>query len=879
MVCSVGTGTVAEYYLSEQAEYYTGGKEPQGFWYTPQGTFDLENGSSIDASAFKRLHSGLNPDGKPLGQFNHSFKSERVDGYDLTFSAPKSVSVLWAVSDADVRTAIEKAQEVASRAALDVLQSNASYCRRGKGGAALEKVEFFGATFQHGEARPTERDDGSIVSDPQLHTHSVIFNIAEREDATWGALDGRHFYKWKMTAGAIYRARLAHELQKTLGVEIEVKQNGLFELVGIPEGVRDHFSSRRSQINEDLKTRGLKTKDAQALASAVTKTSRRAKSSIDETVESRHVRWKQEAEGLGLPEKTLSACVNKDSGESLPRENPQKIFEEIVKDIPHQLTEHEAVFRLEALYRTAAEAALESGETTEDIDQAITSMMDDGSVVEIGRDEIGLPLYSTQEMIQIEEELIDAAKRSCGHKTHKLTKSQIEENLQSSDLSEEQRDAVRFVTNGSDVAIMEGAAGAGKTHALRTVSNAYQEAGYRVIGTSTAWRMANQLGDDLAIETKATDAWLAQEKSGKPFMDAKTVLIVDEAGQLSSRQMLKVLQSTENAQAKVILTGDQRQLQAIGAGPGLRLVAEQTGVARIDTIIRQRQAWAREAVENLSLGRADKAIEAFEKRDAMEWCENGKEAVQKAISDWKAFKAVNTEKTVMVMAKANKQVQELNAEMREHLREKGHIRGEDRIIKVADNSGRAYDLPIAVGDQIMFKKRIDELGVINGTTATITRVAQDGLKISAKIEGRSIEFKTSEIADEKGKTPLAHGYASTIYSAQGATVDTAYIITDYNLKRNEVYVAASRARDECKIYVDSTSVENAARSEMPLSDKSRSAIPKEELRQHLSKSWSQAQIKNSTQDHQSIKSPNVHSNQSLTNLKPRISMPKIELSG
>lgn len=878
MVCSVGTGTVAEYYLNEQAEYYTGGKEPQGHWYCPGGAFDLQDGNSINSSTFKNLHSGLSPDGVPLGQFNQSFKSERVGGYDLTFSAPKSISVLWAVSDEDVRAAIEKAQDIASRAALDTLQEHASYCRRGKGGATLEKVEFIGATFQHGEARPTERGDGSIASDPQLHTHSVIFNVAKREDATWGALDGRHFYKWKMTAGAIYRARLAHELQETLGVDIEVKQNGLFEVAGVPESVRTHFSSRRSMIDEELTARGLKTKDAQALASAVTKTSRRAKSSIDETVDARHTRWKHESEVLGLTEKTLSACMNKDEDKSPLSDNLQKTFEEIVKAIPRQLTEHEAVFRLETLYRAAAEAALESGESTEDIKQAVASMMDEGSVVEIGHDEIGLPLYSTQEMIQIEEDLVRIAQRSQVSKDHQLHSGRVEKSLQLSNLTEEQQGAVRFVTGGSDVAVMEGAAGAGKTHALRTVSTAYQEVGYRVIGTSTAWRMANQLGDDLAIEAKATDAWLAQEKSGKPFMDAKTVLIVDEAGQLSSWQMLKVLQSAEDAQAKVILTGDQKQLQAIGAGPGLRLVAEQTGVARIDTIIRQREAWAREAVENFSLGRAIKAIEAFEKRDALKWCADGKEAVQEAIADWKAFKAVNTEKTALVMAKTNKQVRELNAEMRDHLREKGHVRGEDQIIKAVDNSGRSYDLPIAIGEQIMFKKRNDELGVINGTTGTITRIEQNGLKISAKVQGRSIEFKTSDIVDDTGRVPLAHGYASTIYSAQGATIDTAYIVVDQGLKKNEIYVAASRARDDCKIYVDSENVEKTVRSQLPLSDKFRVVIPKEQLRQQLSKSWSQAQIKNSTRDYQSSKQEIVKVNQSQIKQKVRMPLPKIELA-
>ena len=854
MVCSVGKGTVAEYYLNEQAEYYTGGKEPQGHWYTPCGVFNLEDGAGIDAAIFKRLHSGISPDGVSLGQKNQSFDADRIGGYDLTFSAPKSVSVLWAVGGEDVRAVIERAQEVASRSALDVLRENASYCRRGKGGATLERVEFFGATFQHGEARPTVRADGTVASDPQLHTHSVVFNTAQRADGTWGALDGRHFYKWKMTAGAIYRARLAHELSQNLGVEIEVTQKGLFEISSVPETVRDHFSSRRSMIKVELSAQGLKSTDAQALASAITRTSRRTKSTISDIAEDRHDRWRKEAEGLGLTEQEISKVIN--AHEKQEAGIPSHLFDDKVKEIPRHLTEHDAVFRLETLYRASAEIALETGASTDQVEQAVAEMLEGGEVLEIGSDEIGLPIYSTKEMIEVENTLIDVAKRGSVSRKLRLPVPSIETRTQSTELSDEQCDAVKFVTTGADVAVLEGAAGAGKTYALRTVSEAYKDKGYNVIGTSTAWRMANQLGDDLSIPSKATDAWLAQDKLGKPFLDQKSVLIVDESGQLSSRQMLKVLSAAEQAGAKVILTGDQKQLQAIGAGPGLRLVAEQTGVVRIDTIVRQKEAWARKAVEDLSLGRADKAITAFETKGALKWCVDGKGAVNSAVSDWKEFKANNFEKTALVMAKTNKQVRELNEEMRAHLRKSGYLRGKDNVIKVVDSSGKESDLNVAVGDQIMFKKRIDELNVINGSAGTVTGVKQEatGFKLSVNIQGNMVQFKTEDIADEKGRIPLAHGYASTVYSAQGATVDTAFVIADQSLKRNGIYVAASRARGDCKIYVDKESVERSVRTKMPLSDLSKALVPLSILRNQLAASWSQAQEKNSTRDYISVHS-------------------------
>jgi conjugative relaxase-like TrwC/TraI family protein len=880
MVCTVGVGTAADYYLDEQAEYYTGGKEPSGKWYAPAGTFGLANGGTVDANTFRHLHSGADPDGVPLGRDNRSLKSERVGGYDLTFSAPKSVSVLWAVADTDTRGIMEEAQEKAARAALDVLQKQAGYARRGKGGANLERVKFLAATFQHGEARPTEREDGSIVSDPQLHTHSVVFNIAEREDGTWGALDGRHFFKWKMAAGALYRAELAHGLQEKLGLGIERAENGLFEIAGIPQSVRDHFSSRRGLIEDELKSRGLETKDAQALASAVTKASRRAKSAQDETAEDRHDRWTKEAEVLGLSEREIAACMN---GQGLVApEKDATDFAARLKEIPRKLTEHEAVFRMEALYQAIADTALDSRKAVHDIEHAVADLLREGDVIEVGRDELGLPVYSTHEMVRTERELVETAQRGSRANRHRLSLPSVEAHLRVGNLTEEQRDAVRFVTQGADIAAMEGSAGAGKTHALRTVAEAYRQKGYRVIGTSTAWRMANQLGDDLSIETKATDAWLADDRAGKPFLDHNTVLIVDEAGQLSSRQMLQVLQAADRAQAKVILTGDQRQLQAIGAGPGLRLVAEQTGVARIDTIVRQRQEWARKAVEDLSLGRADSAIFALEERKALRWCGNETEAVRTAVADWKAAKDVRPDKTAMVMARTNRQVAALNAEMRHHLRETGRIQGKDHTIQAIDAAGRPFDLPLAPGDQIMFRKRIDALGVINGTTGIVTSISptKSGATLSVAVRGRVIRVATTEIADDAGRAPLAHAYAVTVYSAQGATVDSTFVVADHTMKRNEIYVAASRARDDCVIYVDQEGVGKAVRSRMALSDSARAVISEERLREHLSEAWGQAQTKSSTRDflHEGQPGMGVQSDLIQHKTATRTHLPQIELA-
>jgi ATP-dependent exoDNAse (exonuclease V) alpha subunit len=125
----------------------------------------------------------------------------------------------------------------------------------------------------------------------------------------------------------------------------------------------------------------------------------------------------------------------------------------------------------------------------------------------------------------------------------------------------------------------------------------------RVVGCATAWRIASQLRDDLGIESKATDAWIASTRAGGRFLDRNSVLVVDESGLLSSRQMHAVLSEVAQAGAKVILVGDRGQLQAIGAGPGLQIVASVFEASRVDTIVRQRQAWARQAVMDMANSR------------------------------------------------------------------------------------------------------------------------------------------------------------------------------------------------------------------------------------------------------------------------------------
>jgi conjugative relaxase-like TrwC/TraI family protein len=272
MVATIGKGTVAQYYL-RRTEYYLTGQEPAGVWLSTSAALGITFGQTVEADLFEKLHAGLGPDGKQLSSTGGG--KQRVSGYDLTLSAPKSVSILFALADADTRAAIERVQLEAAQAVITMLNEEAAFTRRGHNGLVIEKASLIVAAFQHGEARPAAHSDGRVFADMDLHSHLCIANIVEKLTEEGGdsfdnrkrysALDGRAIYANKMLAGSVYHLALSAGLQR-LGFDVAVTgTNGIFEIVkpggelksanrelAIDAGTKRYFSAKRSKIEERL---------------------------------------------------------------------------------------------------------------------------------------------------------------------------------------------------------------------------------------------------------------------------------------------------------------------------------------------------------------------------------------------------------------------------------------------------------------------------------------------------------------------------------------------------------------------------------------------------------------------------------------------------
>ncbi len=428
-------------------------------------------------------------------------------------------------------------------------------------------------------------------------------------------------------------------------------------------------------------------------------------------------------------------------------------------------------------------------------------------------------------MIAIERDLVATASRLAERRGVGIDPADIMARSAAHGLSAEQTFAAEAATGPNTIVVVEGAPGSGKTTTLAPIVEAWQAAGHRVIGTATAWRLARALQQDLNIEARATASWVERLKTGERFLDEKSVLIVDEAGLLSSRETQALLREVERAQAKVILVGDRRQLQAIGAGPGLDLVVRSVEATHVDTIVRQRDAWVRQAVTDFGAGRAKEALDAFQAHGCFEEAPSYRATLQRIVELWNHARVEHPDSSILLIARTNKQVAHVSRAVRAELKREGVIHGAETSIEAVTPSGQSTRLEIAAGDKIRFQLRNDQLGVVNGTVATVTAVharpskdqnAPCNTRIEAVIDRRRISFIPADVADERGRARLGWAYASTVHGAQGMTVDRAVVLLDPRFDRHAVHVAASRARDETRLVVDRSQINALLSSGLPL---------------------------------------------------------------
>ncbi|NSY14935.1 Ti-type conjugative transfer relaxase TraA [Agrobacterium vitis] len=402
--------------------------------------------------------------------------------------------------------------------------------------------------------------------------------------------------------------------------------------------------------------------------------------------------------------------------------------------------------------------------------------------------------YTTREMIRLEAEMANRAIWLSGSTSHGVREAVLHATFaRHSRLSDEQRMAIEHVAGAARIAAVIGRAGAGKTTMMKAAREAWEGAGYRVVGGALAGKAAEGLEKEAGIVSRTLSSWELRWNEGRNQLDDKSVFVLDEAGMVSSRQMALVVEAVTKAGAKLVLVGDPEQLQPIEAGAAFRAIADRIGYAELETIYRQRQQWMRDASLDLARGNLGKAVDAYRAHGHVRGSDLKAQAVESLIADWD--RDYDPSKTSLILAHLRRDVRMLNEMARARLVERGVV-ADGFAFKTEDGIRR-----FAIGDQIVFLKNEGSLGVKNGMLAKVLEAAPG--RIVAEIgEG---EHRRQVTVEQRFYNNLDHGYATTIHKSQGATVDQVKVLASLSLDRHLTYVAMTRHREDLAVYYGSRS--------------------------------------------------------------------------
>ncbi len=419
----------------------------------------------------------------------------------------------------------------------------------------------------------------------------------------------------------------------------------------------------------------------------------------------------------------------------------------------------------------------------------LESVMASPELVQVGVNEYGNEIYSTQTMLELEKTLLDQALEMKKEKGHRVKLAVIEQAESTRTLSDDQKSALWNAVGSGDMAVVIGRAGTGKSYMLGACREAWEASGYRVHGACLAGKAAEGLQVESGIESRTIASWEYAWKEGRDQLDRKDILVIDEAGMVGTDQLAKVIGHAKEAGAKVILVGDPEQLQPIMAGGPLRAIADELGQITLEDNRRQYKEWQKDITKDLGSGDTIKGLKAYDEAYAIHELETKYEAMIAILDEWNISDDIHPGQKRIILAYRHKDVRMLNEGAREVMKQRGEL-GHDYKFKTKDGARE-----FAEGDRVLFLENSRSLGVKNGTTGTLEKV--QGHRLQVVLDGdqeRRVEF------DIRDYNAIDHGYACTIHKSQGLTVDRTYVLADPLMDRQATYVALSRHRDDVDLY-------------------------------------------------------------------------------
>jgi conjugative relaxase-like TrwC/TraI family protein len=618
-----------EYYTRELAtdheQYLSGHGESPGRWYGAGATaLGLQGEASV--AGFQAMFEGRDPTtGEQLGRpHGHS----AVPAFDVVLRPTKSVSILYGLGDPVTGRTVLAAHHAGVAEAVAYLDGHLG-ARRGHGGVQhVSGQGVLAVGFDHRTSRE---------GDPLLHTHLVIANRVQGPDGRWTALDGRDLYRHRLAADAIYRATYQRELLRTLRVEWTVAdQHGNRELQGMPEALVRSFSKRTGQIDAELD---------RLAADGWERTPRLVKWTVQATRKPKqhegpdtlYDRWRQEAAERGHYPDTL---VREVTNRAPDRVQDQTVSAEVTGSLFDRLagrdglTGHASTFSRPDVLVALGAGLVGAGRT--ELEALADRFLVERAVSVVADRALEERRWSTPELLAVEQELVISATGRTGEQAAVASHQAVRDALVAhTSAGPDQQAMVRdLCQGGAGVAVVVGRAGTGKTFALGIARHAWQLDGYRLLAAASTGIATLSLQGEGFEDVATCDRLLAELDRGTEQLDTRTVLVIDEAGIVGSRNLGRLLEHAQQAQAKVVLVGDDRQLAAIDAGGGFRALRLRLGASELTENRRQQQAWEREALELVRSGLVGEAVAAYQAHDRVVAADSKPAATLALLQDW-----------------------------------------------------------------------------------------------------------------------------------------------------------------------------------------------------------------------------------------------------
>lgn len=424
--------------------------------------------------------------------------------------------------------------------------------------------------------------------------------------------------------------------------------------------------------------------------------------------------------------------------------------------------------------------------------------------------------FTSVENLKEEKALLKSANRLANQSGHNVSVEKLEVMLldhKANPMNWEQAAALGHITlNNQSISIVRGKAGTGKTHMLKAARKLWEENGNRVLGLCVAGKAARGLHEATGMQTETVAKFLYDNDQtlskttrhhARQFkkaargqkttrhepvkIDAKTILVIDEAAMLCTRDMRKVLQEVEQVEAKVVLVGDAKQLQPIAPGNPFQALADRLGAIHIDEVRRQQNPHDRQMVSDLSEGSMQSALESLADRGLVHLAEDRSTAIKHLVTDWSA---AGKESNSLILVPSKKEASEINRQCQNVRQRRGEVRNGIGI--------RIQEQVIQVGDRVQFSQRDRRLGLENGDFGNVDSVNRVKKNLTVRLDsGRKVLVPI----DQYDSVRL--GYATTVHKGQGITVERAFVLLGGHLQDQHLsYVQLSRSRQSTQVYVD-----------------------------------------------------------------------------